>query len=417
MSSIAKSGISLSKKDLTKSRIPLVASRNVTFYHKATVGQLTINLLALTMPSSEMPTSVQATVAEISGAQLAINKKNLNLVSTSKGPLVQGLDYIVTSSTVIVLIGPYTDVGAEISEIFIGSINSAPISDLVVASAKSVVKTYTLAVGQNILNLGLEYQTGQNINDDIGIIKVWVNGVLAIRDTDYAEVDAGSGYGTTINFFTAPPSIPYQVVVDFGVMAITDNNAIGTIESLSGAILKIADDLAVVAGTAATDYLTANPSEIERRGFGDQVLSNKSKLELYDTTETLSDYTKTKYQKNTLLVSQSVFGAVTSLQFNNLTVGKKYRLTGYISYSMVGGVTDTISLSASGALVLSLWNFRWDTSGFTTSGKNCPSAMFEALTSTLSFSFSGNTVSQSLLSGTYMILEELPNHEITTQWT
>lgn len=271
MSSIAKANISLSKKDLSKSRIPLVGTRNVTFYHKATAGDLSINLLALSMPS-EMPTNVQATAAEISGAQLAINKKNLSLVSSANGLLMSGLHYVVTSSTTIQLIGLYEISGAEVDEIFTGSINAAPVTDLVVASARSVDKTYTLAVGQTILNLGREYQTGQNINDDIGSIKVFVNGVLAHRDTDYAEVDAGSGYGTTISFYAAPVSIPYSIAVDFGVMSITDNDAIGAIENLAGAIKKIAVDLADVAGTSESDYYSASPSEIERRTFGDMVL-------------------------------------------------------------------------------------------------------------------------------------------------
>lgn len=271
MSSITKSGISLSKKSLTKSRIPPVSSRNVVFYHKATLGQLSLDLLALSMPS-EMPAQVQATVDEISGARLYHNKKNLSLISSSKGPLIQGLDYEVTSGTTISFKGPGFTSGTELDEIFVGTINSAPISDLIAASAKSVVKTYELAVGQNILNLGREYQVGANPNEDVGSVKIFVNGVLAHRDVDYAEVDAGSGYGTTVNFFAAPPSIPYQIAVDFGVMSITDNNAIGSIESLSGAVKKLADDLAVVAGTDADDYLSANPSEIERRAFGDWIL-------------------------------------------------------------------------------------------------------------------------------------------------
>jgi hypothetical protein len=279
MSSIAKSNISLSKKDLAKSRIPPVASRNVVFYHKATSGQLTINLLSLTMPSVEMPTVSQATVSEISGANLTVNKKNLDLTSSSNGKLIQGLDYIVIDSYNISLIGPYIGIGAEVDEIFVGTINSAPISDLVVVSAKSVDKTYELAVGSTILNLGREYQAGVNPNEDIGSIKVFVNGVLALRDIDYAEVDAGSGYGTTIQFFAAPVSIPYQIAVDFGVMAITDNNAIGAIENLAGSIKKIANDLADVAGTTASDYYSASPSEIERRAFGDMVLDHENRVD------------------------------------------------------------------------------------------------------------------------------------------
>jgi hypothetical protein len=309
MSSIAKSGISLSKKDLTKSRIPLVASRNVTFYHKTSGGELSIDLLALSMPS-EMPTNVQATVAEISGAQLAINKKNLSLQSSSNGVLQQGLDYVVTSSTTINLIGLYALAGAEIDEIFTGTINSAPVSDLVVASARSVDKTYTLAVGQTILNLGREYQTGQNINDDIGSIKVFVNGVLAHRDTDYYEIDAGSGWGTTIGFYTAPVSLPYSVAVDFGVMSITDNDAIGTIENLAGAIKKIAVDLADVAGTSESDYYSASPSEIERRTFGDMVLSHEDRLlvsNLLSALEGLSQHRQ--YDLTSTGISSSIGGS------------------------------------------------------------------------------------------------------------
>jgi len=273
MSSFTKTNISISKKDLTKSRVTPVASRNIAFYHKATLGQLTINLLSLSMPS-EMPTNVQATASEISGAQLYNNRKNLSIASSSKGPLIQGLDYIVSSGTTIALRGVgYAGIGAELDEIFVGTINAAPISDLVVASAKGVNKSYSLAVGQNILNLGLEYQTNVNPLEKVGVIKIWVNGVLAIRGEDYAEVDAGSGFGTTVSFYAAPATIPYQIVVDFGVMSITDNNAIGTIQSLSSSVLALANGLAILASTQASDYYSASPSDIERRIFGDQVLS------------------------------------------------------------------------------------------------------------------------------------------------
>jgi hypothetical protein len=265
MSSIAKSKISISKKDLTKSRILPVASRNVVFYHKATMGDQTIDLLALNMPS-EINLS-QATLEEINDARLFNNKKNLALVSSSKGQLIQGLDYLVTSGYTINLIGPGFTSGAEADEIFIGTINAAPISDLAVASAKTVVKSYELAVGETTLNLGREYKLTED-----GVLKVFVNGVLAQKDVDYEEVDAGNGYSSVIEFLAAPAINPYQVLVDFGVLAITDSNAIGDIESLAGSVKKLADDLAVVAGTDSLDYLNANPSEVERRWFGDTVL-------------------------------------------------------------------------------------------------------------------------------------------------
>jgi hypothetical protein len=414
MSSIAKANISLSKKDLSKSRIPPVASRNVVFYHKATAGQLTINLLSLTMPTVDMPTAVQATNPEISGAQLMVNKKNLDLTSSSNGKLIQGLDYVVVDSYTISLIGPYIGVGAEVDEIFVGTINSAPISDLVVASAKSVDKTYTLAVGSTVLNLGREYKVGSNPFESIGSIKVFVNGVLALRGSDYIEVDSGNGYGTTIQFFTAPVSIPHQVAVDFGVMAITDNNAIGAIENLGGAIKKIADDLAVVAGTSATDYYNASPSEVERRTFGDTILSLNSK---FDTTQNLSAYTKTRWQQKTLATNIGTFGVITNLSFSNLTIGKVYRYSYNISYrnSNTANSYGYSSINHNGSVIDIVRSFNAvPTIGDTVS--NSGSVIFTAAATTVLFNFdsaSGKEVGAT----SRAILEELPNHEITTAWT
>ena len=425
MSSIAKTNISLSKKDLTKSRIPPVASRNVVFYHKATVGAVTINLLSLTMPSAEMPNAVQATVAEISGAQLTINKKNLSLVSSAKGPLIQNLDYTVVDSTTIQLLSPLYASGAESNELFVGTINSAPISDLVVASAKSITKTYILSVGSTTLNLGQEYKVGENPNEDVGIIKVYVNGILAIRGTDYNEVDSGNGYGTTIQFIVAPPTVDYQVVVDFGVMSITDNDAIGAIENLAGSIKKIATDLADIAGTTATDYYTASPSDTERRVFGDKVLSLDSK---YDVSSTLTSYTKTKWQQKVLASTDFLGGNassnLTTLTFNNLSVGKTYRLSmlAYLStYNGPSSFSDGNALDAyhNSVLILEAKDSRYIGSSIGQSSTIGATTVFTATATTVTFvhrSANGNTT-VTLDDGSWVLLEELPNHEATTQWT
>ena len=287
MSSIAKTSISLSKKDLTKSRISTVSFSNVVFYHKATAGQKIINLASLTLPSAEMPTVVQATPEELGAARLSVNKKNLRLSSSAKGELIQGLDYVVVDSMTILLIGPYEDTGAEIEEIFVGTVTQVPVSDLVVASSKNVVKSYSLPVGQNTLNLAQEFKVNEFSSENIGIVKLFVNGVLAQRNTgnsstildkDYYEIDSGNGFGSTIYFNTAPSLTPYEIIADFGVRAVTDLNAIGTIESLSGSIKKIANDLAPLAGTSASSYINSNPSDVERRGFGDMVLNHETRV-------------------------------------------------------------------------------------------------------------------------------------------
>jgi hypothetical protein len=422
MSSIAKANISLSKKDLTKSRIPPVASRNVIFYHKATLGDLSINLLALSMPSAEMPTATQATNSEISGAQLIINKKNLDLTSSSKGKLIQDLDYIVIDSYTISLTGPYIGIGAEVDEIFVGIINSAPVSDLVVASAKSVDKTYELAIGSTILNLGREYKVGENPSEDVGSIKVFVNGILALRGIDYNEVDSGNGYGTTIQFAVAPVGTSHQVAVDFGVMSITDNNAIGAIENLAGSIKKIADDLAVVAGTAANDYYSASPSEVERRTFGDTVLSLNSK---YDTTQALSEYTKTKWQVRILPGNiSSNTTDISSLRFINLVVGRTYKLSMQIDTSLTNNNFRTAALTAihNGVSIAKVRSGSANTGNEVNYGMGT-TINFTASATTLTFNatFVNGGLAYILGDGTraftFVMLEELPNHEETTQWT
>jgi len=361
MSSIAKTSISLSKKDLTKSRISPVGYRNVVFYHKATAAQIIINLAALTLPSAEMPTVVQATPEELASARLTTNKKNLKLTSSIKGDLIQGLDYIVVDSTTILLIGPYETVGAEVDEIFVGAVTQAPVSDLVVASSKNVVRSYTLPVGQNTLNLAHEFKVNEFSSENIGIIKLFVNGVLALRNTgnssatldkDYYEVDSGSGFGSTVYFNVAPVGTPHEIVVDFGVQAITDFNAIGTIESLSGSVKKLADDVAVMAGTSAGDYINANPSEVERRAFGDMVLDHETRVDAVEAALPLkADLNGNAANLFSVANATSASNAVALGQFvSSLSATGYYRFPG--GFTVQWGITGAVP--ASGGLTVTL---------------------------------------------------------------
>lgn len=413
MSSIAKTSISLSKKDLANSKNTLRASRNIVFYHKATLGQTVIDLNNLTMPSSEMPSNVQATAEEISGANLTTFKKNLKLISTANGELHQGLDYVVSGGYTITLIGDAYASGAEASEIFIGTVNSSPMSDLTAVTTTDIIKSYNVAIGQTTVNLAQEYQVGINPLDNIGAIRVWINGSIALRDVDYSEVQSGTtGYGTTIELLNTPATA-WTVVVDFGRRAITDINAMGAIESLSGAILKIATDLADVAGTTVTDYLTANPSEIERREYGDMVLDHESKL---DISTTITAFTKVKYQNKTLLANKTTSGVATDMTFNNLVAGRTYRvsLTGYVDSTSNADPSGYI-LNTDGNAVAYFGHDQAITGTFVD--------YFAVTTRPFVAPINGSvTFSKNFATGTWYLgmvatLEELPNHEVTTQWT
>jgi hypothetical protein len=239
--------------------------------------------------------------------------------------------------------------------------------------------------------------------------------MLAHRGTDYAEVDAGSGYGTTISFYAAPVSLPYQVAVDFGVMSITDNDAIGAIENLAGAIKKIAVDLADVAGTSESDYYSASPSEIERRTFGDKVLTNEAKLTLYDTVQSLSVYTKTKYQEKTQVSTTATVGVLPDLSFSNLVIGKTYRVSANINAQWSATAAVVMSLTFTNGSTVKQVNI----GGNHNSGNWNSSAqvfIFVAQSTSIATALTASA-STSLRGGSYVTLEELPNHEATSIWT
>jgi len=314
MPSITKSSKSLSKLDLPNGRMNFFGVRKSVFYHKALSGSKTIDLSNLTMPSTEFPSVAQITLEEITASNLFTNKKNLKLSSVSKGELFQGLDYVVTSSTTIKLIGIYDIEGAEADEIFVGEIALVPLNDVVPATGKIETKTYDVAIGQTTIALGKPYKIGVNPLEKVGAIKVFINGALALRSVDYNEVDSGNGYGSTIQLITTPVSA-LKLAVDFGLTAITDNNSINILENMGGILLKLATDLSVLSGQPVSDYYNASASEIERADFGQTVLNliNK-KPELPIGSVVQSMLTQAQFQAETsagwvLMDGRSVTGS------------------------------------------------------------------------------------------------------------
>lgn len=174
--SISKESNALVKKDVSKSRLNPISAKKISFAHQVTSGQVglvvvPISLLALNTPTEMVLNGyVQATQSEINGANLAITKKSLNLISSLKGPLFPNKHYVVVDNYTINLIG---DLAAqlELNEIIFGTIDSQ-IGDLVPASVRRRVKTVSVAAGQTTANLGLEFQVGSNLNERVGDIIV-----------------------------------------------------------------------------------------------------------------------------------------------------------------------------------------------------------------------------------------------------
>lgn len=107
---ISKENFALVKKDMSKSRLNPQTAKRILFAHQVStitpgLSVYTIDLKNLTTPTEMLSNGfVQATQSEINGANLAIAKKNLRLVSSLKGPLIPWKHYIVADNYTITLI-------------------------------------------------------------------------------------------------------------------------------------------------------------------------------------------------------------------------------------------------------------------------------------------------------------------------
>lgn len=288
-----KDGISYVKKDLVQNtRLPLAPSKKIQFAHQATLGDKSINLLSLVTPASLTANGfVQATSQEILAANLAVMSKNLTIISSSKGPLVQYDSWTIIGST-IVFLGALQEFGAEAGETFFGTIDTAPSANSLVVDAKMFNVTIDGQVGDQIINIGNSFKVNDNPTFQLGAIQVYINGQLLMRNVgnataapeangNYQELDSGSGYGTQIKLNTALDTDLPIVVIGGLMMGSADVNVWGAIEKIQGSVLAISKDLAYIAeGTDdVSKYIVASPQEVERRAFGDLLLSLNQKMD------------------------------------------------------------------------------------------------------------------------------------------
>lgn len=291
MSNIGKEGISLVKKDNPGRLNPIVPKR-IVFVHEIQSNQVglsvvPINLLTLSTPADMLANGfAQPSLGELNGSMIGSSKKNLRLSSSLKGPLIQDRHYKVVDNFTLNLIGDMA-AAVEAGEVLVGEIDSQ-VGDLVPTSVRNRVKTVTVPIGQRTVNLANEFAVNAYPNERVGsVVLTTRNGSILYRNTgnsqtnldgDYYEVDSGNGYGTTVVLNSAPISVAYEIFADFGPYSVTNTDSIGLIQNLSGSIIKIARDLSQLVGGSQTDYTTANPSDIERRTFGDYVLSLLSRV-------------------------------------------------------------------------------------------------------------------------------------------
>lgn len=305
MSQVAKEDKSYSVEDLVPSKEINFGSSKVLFAHQASQGDKSIDLTNLvTPPDMGANGFVQAISSEISAAHLSVLRNNLDLRST-RGPLIPFLDYVVTDAGTINFL-PTSVLGVDGAlegEIFVGVIDTKKANSLVVGDVKEydvTIDDTNFTPGDTVLNLGVKYKVNENSLNQTGEFRAYKNGKRIYRnkgnaaadplaDGNFHEVDAGTGEGTTIEL-NVPAQAGDIFGFDFGLKISKGDVAIfEALERLQGSFLKLATDAAPALGNPLSNYFTANPSEIERRAFGDILLKLLNLPYYYEEVAILKD--------------------------------------------------------------------------------------------------------------------------------
>lgn len=284
MSLTGKSSKSLRKQDLINQKAPAVGFKALRFAHKANVNETGFSLNALRSPTEMTSLGfVQPSASDLQAANLSFYKKNLLLVSSARGAMVEALDFVVGANSQIT----FTDAfGTALQdEIFVGTIDPVARTGNLLADTLFILVTGTLAAATTDIPVGPSFKTNENSSQQVGAVMVIVDGQPLLRnagnatasasaDGDYQEVDNGSGDCTLIRLNQADPTNPRTYIV-MSTAASTfrgDGSVLDQMEKQQGMIDRLVTTTALLAGVPEADFQGA-PSNVQLKQFGDTVVN------------------------------------------------------------------------------------------------------------------------------------------------
>lgn len=286
MSAIGKGAKSLRKQDLPTQRSIGVGIKKIVFYHKPTVGATGINLMSLAMPS-EMASigKTNPSATTLAGARLFFYQDNFSLFSSLRGWL-SPQSYQITSSTQINFVG-FT---AADQEIFFGYLDNNLQPSLRAVDARALVNSGVLANGQTDFATD-PFTTNMYPFAQIGGVLVFRNGRLQMRNTNnvtaapgadgnYQEVPTSGLTSGLIRFNIAATSSLGDaiVVVSNGLLVERPTDSMmAYIENIAGQVNSMIPVLSDAAGVPTSTF-GSNPSSVDLRQYGDQVLKNTTDI-------------------------------------------------------------------------------------------------------------------------------------------
>lgn len=285
MSLTGKGTLSLRKKDVQQQKQAGSTYRRLVFAHKANAGETGVTFTGLIQPSEMAALGfVNPSSADILAANILFYKKNLSVISSARGVLIQDLSYTVTTSSKITFQG-FT---ALQDEIFTFVLETGVRDGQTIVDASPIVATGTLAVGVTDFNVGTPFEVNKYSNQQVGSVLVFRNGVIQFRNTgnsssnldgNYYEVNNGSGLATVIRFNVAPNVQEDNIVVWGNLLAERpDGSMMAAIESLAGQLDKMIPTLAILAGVPQSTFQGA-PNNQDLKTFGNTVLDHENRID------------------------------------------------------------------------------------------------------------------------------------------
>lgn len=282
MSLISKGTKSLRKQDVMEQKSVALGFKKIVFAHKANVGELGINLTALSTPAEMSATGfVNPSVNELSRVNIYQYRNNLKIVSSLSGILIPYLSYAVSSSTYIT----FSNFTAAQDEIFVGYLDEAPTTSLSVVDGQNIIASGTLLAGATDFNIGSPIEINKNSTQQIGAVMVFVDGQLKLRRVgnapagsgDYIEVPVAGGLGSLIRFSSSVSSRSVVVVSNGVVAERPDGSTTAMVERTQGQIDAMIPYLATLASVPQSTFQTA-PNNVNLKQFGDIVLAQEQLL-------------------------------------------------------------------------------------------------------------------------------------------
>lgn len=235
---IGKLTKSYRKQDSQNQTNLAIGFKSLVFAHKATIGDTSIDLTALSTPS-ELTGFTNPSSSEIVAAQLLFYKNNLKLTRSAGGLMIPYQEYQVVSSSRINLTNAALD-----GEIFYGVVDFSAKTGVLGVDARVIRATGTLAASATDINVGAEFKTNAYSSSQIGEVLLYIDGILQMRnvnnvtaapsaDGNYEEVSLGTGYSSVLRMNQSVAySRSYVVVSAVAIVQRPDGSRDAVLESL-----------------------------------------------------------------------------------------------------------------------------------------------------------------------------------------